>query len=231
MRKKTGYQDIKATVLERIHANIWPAGTAMPGEIELAEEFQCARATVNRAMRELVEEGIIERKRKSGTRVKAAPTRQAKFVMPLIRAEIEKSGAAYRYTLVHQERLATPDWLQGRLGLPPDTDVLHLHCMHYADGRPFQFENRWISLDTVPAAVDADFSTMGPNEWLVKLVPFTEVELTFSASAASQKTADLLSVAKDTPLFTAERTTWLRSLPVTFAQFYFHAGYQMTARL
>ena len=62
----------------------------MPGEVDLAEEFGCARATVNRAMRELADEGFIDRKRKAGTRIKSSPTRHAKFAIPLIRDEIEK---------------------------------------------------------------------------------------------------------------------------------------------
>ena len=60
---RTSYHDIKAIVLTRIRENIWPPGANLPGEIELAKEFGCARATVNRAMRELVDEGILERHR------------------------------------------------------------------------------------------------------------------------------------------------------------------------
>ena len=56
---RTSYHDIKAIVLTRIRENIWPPGANLPGEIELAKEFGCARATVNRAMRELVDEGIL----------------------------------------------------------------------------------------------------------------------------------------------------------------------------
>ena len=108
-----------------------PQGALVPGEIELAEEFHCARATMNRAMRELADDGIIDRKRKSGTRVKVSPTRQAKFVIPLIRKEIEDTGSSYRYTLVQRQKRRAPVWLQGRLGLSPQSNVLHLHCMHF----------------------------------------------------------------------------------------------------
>ena len=229
--KKASYQAIKANVLQRIRDNVWPPGTLMPGEIELAEEFQCARATVNRAMRELAEDGIIDRKRKSGTRVKSAPTRQAKFVIPLIRQEIENTGAAYRYSLIHREKRQAPGWLRGRLGLPLEADVLNLQCMHYADGKPFQYENRWIHLAPVPLAEETDFGAIGPNEWLVNQVPFTEAELAFSASLASDEVAPMMNVDEGSALFMAERTTWLSDEPVTYAQLYFHPGYRMTTRL
>ena len=228
---KTGYLDIKASVLKRIRDKTWPPNTLIPGEIELAAEFGCARATVNRAMRELVEDGFLDRKRKAGTRVKSSPTRQAKFVIPLIREEIEAKGQEYRYVLLARKHGPAPDWLTRRLNLAPGADVLHLQCLHLGAGTPFQFEDRWINLRAVPTAADADFKQSGPNEWLVNQVPFTDVELTFSANSAGQHVAEHLSVAQATALFTIERITWLETLPVTYAKLHFCAGYQMKTRL
>lgn len=67
------YRDIKADILGRITRGEWKPGSLIPGELELAETYGSARATVNRAMRELAEDGIIERKRKSGSRVRSSP--------------------------------------------------------------------------------------------------------------------------------------------------------------
>ena len=98
----------------------------MPGEVDLAEEFGCARATVNRAMRELADEGFIDRKRKAGTRIKSSPTRHAKFAIPLIRDEIENSGETYRYALIRRDTPKTPDWLRARLALSPQAGSTEL---------------------------------------------------------------------------------------------------------
>ena len=228
---KTGYLDIKANVLKRIRDNTWPPNTIIPGEIELAGEFGCARATVNRAMRELVEDGFLDRKRKAGTRVKSSPTRQAKFVIPLIREEIESRGEEYCYVLEKREIHTAADWLCARLGLKQGSEMLHLQCIHHAAGSPFQFEDRWINLRAVPTAAQADFKTTGPNEWLVNEVPFTDVELTFSANSANKQVAGFLSAAEGTALFTIERITWLEKMPVTYAKLSFSAGYQINTRL
>ena len=50
-----GWEDIRAEVLRRIRARDWPPGALIPGEEALAEEFGVARATVNRALRDLAE--------------------------------------------------------------------------------------------------------------------------------------------------------------------------------
>ena len=228
---KISFRDVKESVLRRIRDKTWTPETTMPSEVELAEEFGCARATVNRAMRELAEEGIIDRKRKAGTRVNASPVRKAKFAIPLVRAEIEAAGETYRYFLVKREIRTAPNWLRARLELAPDSRVLHLQCMHYAGRAPFQFEDRWINIGTVPDAEQADFSETGPNEWLVERVPFSEAELSFFATSADETLAEFLAVRAGEPIFSAERITWLEQSPVTFARMSFARGYRMTTRL
>ena len=101
------WQGVQAEVQRRIHARIWPPGALIPSEKELAEEFGCARATVNRALRGLAESGVLDRRRKAGTHVAMHPVARATLSIPLIRDEISDRGAAPGYRLVAQ-RDATP---------------------------------------------------------------------------------------------------------------------------
>ncbi|MEN8741285.1 MAG: GntR family transcriptional regulator, partial [Phaeobacter gallaeciensis] len=95
-QKKTSFQDIRDEVLRRIQDRVWDQGALLPTEQELSEEFGCARATVNRALRELAERGIIDRKRKSGTRVAIAPVKQARLEITVTRQQVEDMNAVYR---------------------------------------------------------------------------------------------------------------------------------------
>jgi GntR family histidine utilization transcriptional repressor len=104
------YQRIKADILEKIVRGDWKPGSAIPSETELAEAYGSARATVNRAMRELADDGVIERKRKAGSRVRLAPHRKARFDIPIVRREIEDQGLAYRYALVSAVEIEAPVW-------------------------------------------------------------------------------------------------------------------------
>ncbi|MEM1400287.1 MAG: UTRA domain-containing protein [Pseudomonadota bacterium] len=228
---RTTYQEVKASVLSRIRQNIWPPGASIPGEVELAEEFGCARATVNRAMRELVDEGIVERKRKAGTRVKTSPTLSARFFIPLVREEIARTGAQYRYALVERDIRTAPGWLRAQVQIARGAEILYVRCMHYASNKPYQLEDRWINLAAVPEARHQGFDTVGPNEWLVQEVPLTDGELAFSATSASADIADFLDISNGDPVFTLERTTWLSGLNVTYARLYFAAGYKMISQI
>lgn len=227
---KATYRDVKSDIMAKITSGELAPGSHIPNEMDLAENYGCARATVNRAMRELADEGVIERRRKAGTRVRMAPVRQARFSIPIVRAEIEEQNGEYRYALVSRAIQNAPRWLQARLQLPADCPALHLTCMHYADGTPYQFEDRWISLGMLPQAKDADFSEVGPNEWLVSTVPFSDAEIAFSATAATADLADYLGCSKGEALFTVERSTWLQDQAITFVRQTFRPGHRMTTR-
>ncbi len=225
------YRDIKSVVLERIQNGTWGPDSILPTEALLAEEFSTTRTTVNRALRELADEGFLDRKRKSGTRVLPSPVRKAEFAIPLVKDEVGATGAQYRYSLVERSLTPAPAWLMSRLNLTNEQRVLFLRCMHYADNAPFQYEIRWIVVSSIPEAEEADFSELGPNEWLVRRVPFTNLELSFTATKADQDIAEFLSAQQGDPIFTAERTTWLQGKPVTLARMYFAPGYKKTTRL
>lgn len=223
------FRAVMAEITERITTGPWGPGTLLPGEVELAAEFGVSRTTMNRALREVAALGLVTRKRKSGTRVHLAPKRQARFEMPLVRAEIEANGAAYTYRLLAREIAPAPEWLGMRLKIPPNP-MLHLICLHLAGDQPFQLEDRWINTKALPQATEQDFTASGPNEWLVATVPFSDVEVSFMAAAAGPQDTAHLNHAPGAPMFCTERVTWWQDQPITHVRLHHAAGYRMTAR-
>ncbi len=224
-----GFRDIKAEIFDRIRSNRWGPGTMLPGEISLAAEFGCARATVNRAMQELSAEGIIERRRKGGSWVRIAPVRQLKFEIPVVRVEIERSGASYSYERLLRAEKPAPRWLVERLELPGGVTMLHVKCLHRANGKPYQLEDRWINLAAVPRAGGEPFTSISPNEWLVAEVPYTKAEVRLSAAKPTARDAKYLGTSVAASLFQTERTTWLAGKPVTNVRLLFAPGYELVA--
>jgi GntR family transcriptional regulator, histidine utilization repressor len=230
LKSADGYRGVKETLLQRIRTHAWPPGSLLPGEIELAGEFGVARGTVNRALRELTDEGFLERRRKGGTRVRQAPLRAARFEIQIVRAAIEETGAAYSYELLQRREEEGPKEVRRILAARTGEQLLRLLCLHRADGKPYQVEERWISLAALPEARDADFTTLGPNEWLVQTVPYTEVEIRILASAANRAVAKALALEPGVALLTTSRTTWLDGVPLTHVRLTFHEGHELVTR-
>ena len=225
------YRDVRAEVLRRIRERVWPPGTLIPGEAELAREFACSRATTNRALRELAAAGILDRKRRAGTRVSLHPVRRATLSIPVTRLEIEGRGAAYRHTLLTRRRRPPPAALAARLDLPGDADMLHVRTLHLADGRPYLYEDRWVNVDAVPAIAAAPLDRISANEWLVQNASYSRGDIAFSAAPADQTEAEMLVIEVGAALFVVERATWLGERLVTSVRLAYPPGHRMTTTL
>ena len=209
------YKDIHNILLQRITGGEWQPGALVPSEADLAGEFGCTRVTVNRAMRALADAGLVERRRKAGTRVVQRQSRDAVLTIPIVRDEITGRGGRYGYLLIERRTAVPPQNIRAALDLGAGCEALYVLSLHFADGRPYQLEDRWISIDAVPQALDAPFDTVSPNEWLLQEVPYSHAEHVFGASRATADERHLLELAADEPVFVIARTTWLAQEPVT----------------
>ncbi len=229
--QRGSWRAIRDELARRIAAREWRPGAAIPGEAALALEFGAARATVNRALQDLARAGLVERRRKAGSRVAAQPLREARFVIPLVRHDVEARGAAYGYALLERTEMPAPEAVAARLGVAAGAPVLFLRCLHTADAAPYQFERRWISLDTVPEARGQSFADAGPNEWLVENAPFSHAVFSFGAARATEEDRDLLGLEPGEPVFVAERVTGIGEKPVTLARLAHPSSHRMVTRI
>jgi GntR family histidine utilization transcriptional repressor len=224
--------DVQAEVLRRLHGRVWKPGDLLPSEAELAAEFGCARTTVNRALQAVAEEGLLERRRRGGTRVVIHPERKATFSIPVIRLQIEQQGLAYGYRLLNRRLVRPPKTVRQQMQVPADRKVLYLRALHMADEQSYALENRWIDLSIVPAAAKVDFTQKSPNEWLVENIPFSGGHLALSATDAGKDDARALGCATDVALFVAERLTHnVKGEVITYVQLVYAPGYRMSVAL
>lgn len=61
------FQKIMRELEKRIHTGIYTPESALPSRTELIAEFKVARATVERAIRELIRSGVLISRQGSGT--------------------------------------------------------------------------------------------------------------------------------------------------------------------
>ena len=225
------WQGVQQEVLRRIHAREWKPGDLIPNEAELAEEFGCARTTVNRALRSLADGGLLERRRKAGTRVAAPPVAKATLNIAVIRHEVEDRGARYGYQLVLREVRVAPTHISAALGVGVQERLLHVMALHLSNDAPYALEDRWINTRHVPGALGQDFRSVSANEWLLQNVPYTRGEIAFAAKPATAGNAKHLNCPEGSALLAVNRLTWDHHQSVTAVQVLFAPGHQMRTRI
>ncbi|MGF1659552.1 MAG: GntR family transcriptional regulator [Rubrimonas sp.] len=222
------YKRIEQALVARIAAGEFAPGDPIPHEAQLAEAYGVTRPTIGRALSALVAQGLIERRRRAGSRVALRARVAARLSIPLAREEIEAGGAAYGYRLLGAARRAAPADVAALFGLAAGAEALETDALHLADGAAWQRERRWINLAVVPAAADAPFETVSPNEWLVRHAPYTRIAHRVWADAATPDDAPLGAAPGD-PLLCVERRTWLGARAVTLVRMLHRGpGYKLT---
>ena len=85
LRKDTGprYLQLAGDLRDEILAGRYGGGNSFPTENDLCQRYKVSRFTVREALRRLQAEGLIERKRGSGTRVQPAAARGGALHQPL----------------------------------------------------------------------------------------------------------------------------------------------------
>ena len=92
----------------RIVEREWRQGDRIPDEADLATEFGVARATVNKALQLVADEGLLDRRRRAGTRVAVNPVHKATFAIPIVREQVEQAGMAYGHRVVARRSRPAP---------------------------------------------------------------------------------------------------------------------------
>lgn len=221
-----GWEDVRTEVLRRIHARDWPPGGLIPGEELLAHEFGVARATVNRALTALAAAGVIERKKRAGTRVAELPVRRARLEIPVIRLDVVGRGLPYSFEVLADRLIPAPVPVTARLGLAEGATMRLIETLHLAGGRPYVLETRWLNPAVLPDPAPA-FTEISANEWLVTQVSLVAGDIAFTAEPASAREAKVMGVAVGTALLVAERTTQGTEGPVTWVRLAHAPGHRV----
>ncbi len=228
-RTRLSWTDVRDEIRARILSRTYAPGDKLPRDEDIATELGCARTTVHRAMQDLSQIGLVERKRKGGTHVRTDPVTRATFDIPITRREVEQRGSKYDCQLISLAMEDSPMSVMTRFGIQQPAQMLHVKALHLADNRPYIFEDRWIDTRSTPGIMDVDLKVESANEWLVRNKPYSRVDVRFYAMNAEGESARHLSTNVGSALLVIERTTWIGRDPITTVQAVAAPGYQLTA--
>ena len=185
--------------------------------------------TANRALRELNDEGYVERIAGRGTYVSDFRSRSHLLEVQNIADEIADRGRTHSSKVVRQSKQHARGEIAKALHVEQGTDVFHLLLVHFENNVPVQVEDRHVLTSFAPDCLLQDFARVTPSADLTSVAPLQEAEQVVRASMPNGAVRQHLVMDENEPSLVVIRRTWSKGRPVTFVRLH-HPGsrYELT---
>lgn len=203
------YIKIHNQIKRDVENHVYKVGDRIPAERQLAVKFGVSRMTLRQAIKTLEEEGILERRLGSGTYV-ASQKVQEKMSGIMSFTEITQANGQIPSSKLVSYQIGKPSLSEKeRLNLNPDSEVLRMERIRFADETPICYEVVTIPYHLVENLSKDDISThlyetLNKNGYRIGRV--TEH---ISAAVANENDARLLNAKKGEALITRRQVTEL----------------------
>jgi len=226
---KPRYQQLKDLIIGRISNGELRPQDRVPSENELVESMNVSRMTANRALRELTDEGYVDRIAGRGTFVSDFRARSHVLEVQNIADEIVRRGHTHSCEVLRQSRQHARGEIARALNVEQGSDVFHLLLVHSENGSPVQVEDRYVVADFAPECMQQNFQTVTPSAYLTAISPLQEAEQVVRATLPNAAVRQHLQMDDNEPSLVVIRRTWSHGRPVTFARLH-HPGsrYELT---
>jgi DNA-binding GntR family transcriptional regulator len=182
-------------------------GSRLENEIALGERLGLSRPTVRRAIQELVDKGLLVRRRGIGTQVVHGQVTRGVELTSLF-DDLLRTGKKPETRLLEASIVEADAKIAGVLSVDEGTPSLYLHRVRLAGGVPVAVMENWLP---------ADFVDLSPTEivdyGLYQLLRSRGVTMRVAkqrigARKATNEEADLLEIDKHAALLTMDRTAF-----------------------
>ncbi len=228
------YLQIKQYIDDKIQTGKWPVGHRITTEIELTKQFGVSRMTVNKAIRDLVSEGKLQRRPRLGTFVCAADDKAESPLLDIrnIADEVKQRGKRYSSQVLEQTALQADEAIATKLGIMINSKVYYSEIIHLEEDTPIQHELRWVNAAYAPNYLEQDFTQITPNQYLSENCPLSAIEHTVEAVTTNDKVRAALKLGSNEPCLLLNRRTWSQDKLVSSALLY-HPGtrYKLSSKV
>jgi len=212
------YSRVKSFLKGELERGRWRPGELMPSEAELVQQFGVSRMTVNRALREMQTEGLVDRVQGVGTFAAQLYRVSSTLTIRNLQEEIEERGHRHHAAVQIKRKEPASVALAQRLGVRTGAPVFHTLIVHFDNGVPLQCEDRYVNPAAAPDYLKVDFETTTPTRYLLEVAPLWEAQYTIEASAPTEQEAKLLGIGRTEPCLVIVRRTVSRGIPITIAR-------------
>ena len=184
-------------------------GQRIPAEEALADVFNVSRITAKRAMDELAQEGLIERRRGRGSHVvyRSKPKPMGAPMVGVLE-EIERVASVSEASTLECLLATPPTSIRQEFELDETGEALHLVRVRSRKGQKFGYYASWTAWHQTPADVTV-FKTIPRLEYFKERgFKINHVTQTLSATAAPARVAMALNLSEGAPVLLLVRRSY-----------------------
>lgn len=165
MAKEPLYKIVERDLLERIATGVYPAGSNMPTENELCQEYGVSRITLRRAVEGLVERRLVKRVPRRGTTV-CGPEELVKSIS--LTGYIDDVIPLNRHRVIDDSMRIPPSAIRKILQTQEGKTVRCIRSVNYSGGVPLSYTHFYFPAATAGLIEPADFSSATPPVRLIE---------------------------------------------------------------
>jgi GntR family transcriptional regulator len=204
------YARLRDQLASRIANGEWSPGDTIPSENRLAEEYGVALATMRMALKQLVDEGLLERRRGTGTFVKQPAFRADLFRFFHVHDADDPDGSVIPESrILSREEVEMPAEVRQAFGEPGAARCIKLERVRLWTGEPMLFEEIYLRLPDFEGLLTLNPKDMGPLLYPVFLQEFgiliTSATDELSFGTATKASARYLELPANSPVAVIER--------------------------
>lgn len=196
--------------MERISDGSLPAGSRLPSEDNLVEEYAVSRTTIRAAIQSLVQRGLVEIRRGKGTFVTQPKMTQELTELTGFVEDMQALGRYPTAKVLDRQIVAANQLVARRLALPQGAPVVRIQRVRLADRMPLSFDETYLPKE-LGEKVMADNLKTEPIFSLLEQkynTPLVEAEYQLEAVCADAIVARALRIGVGSAIFLIERTSY-----------------------
>ena len=230
--KRPLFKEIKDFIKQQIAEKVYLPDEKIPTEMELSGMFNTSRPTVNKALSELVLEGVVVRFPRSGTFVTHQKAQTSILDLQNISDEIKSRGNTYSNELLCLEEVKASEQIAQVLNVVKDQKIYVSQMIHKENDVPVRFDIRYIKPSIAPHYIKQDFQKITPSQYLQKICPVQKVENTIEATLVNESIQNYLDIQKEEPCLLISRVVISNKEVASYSKlFYPSSRYKLNSTL
>jgi len=206
------YVQVKAALRQRIQQGEWMRGDQLPVDLELCQMFGVSRTVIRQALNELVNEGLVIRRKGKGTFV-AEPKIGESLVQKLtgFYQDMVDRGHAPVSRVLKQEATPASPLVAAFLEIAPGTPVIEIERVRFVQDEPIVLVTTYMPQALCPELLHEDSTHQSLYAYLERRYNLVTVRghRTLEAVPANEYEANLLQVKRGAPLILLDSVSYL----------------------